>query len=44
MKRVNNIYKIIVDIEVIKDMYGKVRVSTKNKKKIEVFEDFYTCK
>lgn len=43
MKRVNNIYKKIVDIEVIKDMYNKVRVSTKNKKKIEVFEDFYTC-
>ena len=43
MKRVNNIYKKIVDIEVIKDMYNKVRVSTKNKKKIEAFSDYYTC-
>lgn len=44
MKRVNNIYNKICDINVIMDMYDKViKVNTKNKKKIQNFENFYSC-
>ena len=44
MKRVNNIYNKICDINVIMDMYDKViKTNTKNKKKIQNFENFYSC-
>ena len=44
MKRVNNIYNKICDIDVIMDMYDKViKTNTKNKKKIQNFENFYSC-
>ena len=43
MKRVNNIYDKVLDLDVIRDMYSKVRRTTKNKSKIERFDDFYTC-
>lgn len=44
MKRANNLYKKICDIDVIMNMYDKViRVNTKNKKKIQNFENFYSC-
>lgn len=44
MKRVNNIYNKICDINVIMDMYDKViKTNTKNKKKIQKFENFYSC-
>ena len=44
MKRVNNLYNKICDINVIMDMYDKViKVNTKNKKKIQNFENFYSC-
>ena len=42
MKRVNNIYSSIVNLEVIKDMYNKIKVTTKNKSKIERFDDYYS--
>lgn len=43
MKRINNIYHKITDIRNIMDMYNKkVKVTTKNKKKIEDFNDYYT--
>ena len=42
MKRVNNLYKEIIDIKNIKDMYDKrVKVNTKNKIKIEKFNQNY---
>lgn len=44
MKRVNNIYNKICDIDVIMDMYDNViRTNTKNKKKIQNFENYYSC-
>ena len=44
MKRANNLYKKICDIDVIMNMYDKViRVNTKNKKKIQNFDNFYSC-
>ena len=44
MKRVNNLYKKICDIDVIMDMYDSViRVNTKNKQKIQNFDNFYSC-
>ena len=44
MKRVNNIYNKICDIDVIMDMYDKViKTNTKNKKKIQNFENYYSC-
>ena len=44
MKRVNNLYKKICDLDVIMDMYDSViRVNTKNKKKIQNFDNFYSC-
>lgn len=42
MKRVNNIYNKINDIEVIIDMYRLVRKNTKNKRKLNKFEDYFT--
>lgn len=43
MKRVNNIYNKITSLPNIIDMYdNKVRINTKNKGKIEKFEDYYT--
>ena len=43
MKRVDNIYHNIADIRNIISMYNKkVRVTTKNKRKIENFSDYYT--
>lgn len=43
MKRVNNIYNKITDIKNIVDMYNKkVKITTKNKQKIENFNDYYT--
>lgn len=42
MKRVNNIYNEIVDIKVIKEVYREsIRKNTKNKHKLEVFENNY---
>lgn len=42
MKRIGNIYNNILDIKVINDIYRKqVKVNTKNKKKLEVFENNY---
>lgn len=44
MKRVNNIYNKICDIDIVMDMYDKViKINTKNKKKIQNFENFYSC-
>ena len=44
MKRINNIYNKICDIKVIMDMYDKnIKKNTKNKKKIQRFEHFYSC-
>lgn len=42
MKRLNNLYNNIIDIKVIQDMYDKrIKINTKNKKKIERFENNY---
>ena len=44
MKRKNQLYKKICDISIIMDMYDKnIRKNTKNKKKIQRFEHFYSC-
>lgn len=44
MKRVNNLYNKICDIDVIMNMYDKViRTNTKNKRKIQQFDNFYSC-
>ena len=41
MKRINNIYNQILDIKVIENIYKKIKTNTKNKTKIEKFEDYY---
>lgn len=42
MKRLNNFYNVIVDIKTIQNMYDKrVKLNTKNKKKLERFENNY---
>ena len=42
MKRVNNIYDSILDIRIIQKMYNsRVKVNTKNKLKLEKFENNY---
>lgn len=42
MKKLNNFYNSIVDIKIIQDMYDKrVKLNTKNKKKLEKFENNY---
>lgn len=42
MKRVDNIYENIIDIKIIQQMYDRrVRLNTKNKKKLERFENSY---
>lgn len=41
MKRIGNIYDKILDTKVIDSMYKKIKRSTKNKRKIEVFESNY---
>ena len=42
MKKLNNFYTSIVDIKIIQDMYDKrVKLNTKNKKKLEKFENNY---
>ena len=44
MKRINHIYNKINDIENIMNMYDKVvSKNTKNKRKIEKFNDYYSC-
>lgn len=44
MKRVNNLYNKICDIDAIMQMYDKViRINTKNKEKIQQFDNFYSC-
>lgn len=44
MKRVGNLYNKICDIDVIMDMYDKVvKKNTKNKKKVQDFDNFYSC-
>ena len=44
MKRVNNLYNKICDIKIIMEMYDKaIKLNTKNKKKIQKFENFYSC-
>lgn len=43
MKRKKNLYKKITDLDTIINMYDKtVRLNTRNKKKIEEFDDFYS--
>lgn len=43
MKRIGNIYHNITDVKNIINMYNtKVKVTTKNKRKIEQFNDYYT--
>ena len=43
MKRVGNLYQKITDIKNIKEMYDKkIKVNTKNKSKIERFDEHYT--
>jgi len=43
MKRVNNVYKNTYKLENIIETYNKqIRVNTKNKRKIENFEDYYS--
>jgi len=42
MKRKNNFYNDILDIRKIKNMYdNRVKINTKNKKKLEKFENYY---
>ena len=42
MKRVNNIYDSIVDIKKIQKMYdSRIKINTRNKKKLETFENNY---
>ncbi len=42
MKKVNNIYDSILDIRVIQKIYNsRVKVNTKNKLKLEKFENNY---
>ncbi len=42
MKRIDNIYEKILDIRIIQKIYnGRVRVNTKNKLKLEKFENNY---
>ena len=42
MKRKNNLYKKICDIDVIMNMYDNViRINTKNKNKIQKFDFLY---
>lgn len=44
MKRVNNLYEKITDLNVITDMYDNtVAKNTKNKSKIERFNDYYSA-
>lgn len=44
MKRVGNLYNCINNINVIMNMYDRViSVNTKNKSKIEKFNDYYSC-
>lgn len=44
MKRINHIYNKINDIDIIMNMYDKVvSKNTKNKRKIEKFNDYYSC-
>ncbi len=42
MKRVGNIYENVYNIENIITIYKKIRKTIKNKKKLEVFDDYYT--
>ena len=43
MKKKNNLYNKITDLDVIMDMYDHViRSNTKNKEKIETFENYYS--
>lgn len=42
MKRIDNIYNSILDISIINDIYKRqIKINTKNKRKIEVFESNY---
>ena len=43
MKKINNLYDKINDIDIIIDMYDNVvSKNTKNKQKIEKFNDYYS--
>ena len=42
MKRVNNIYNNINDIDIIISMYYNIRGNIKNKEKRERFEDYFS--
>ena len=42
MKRVNNLYYKICDLDNITNMYNKIKPNVKNKKKIENFNNFYS--
>lgn len=39
MKRINNLYDNILDIDKLETMYHKIKISTRNKEKIEKFEN-----
>ena len=39
MKRINNLYDSILDIAKLETMYHKIKISTRNKEKIEKFEN-----
>ena len=41
MKRVNNIYSNLYDLNNIINVYNKIKNNTKNKYKIEQFEDYF---
>ena len=41
MKRVGNLYNEIIDLKKINKMYLKIKTNTKNKRKIENFENNY---
>ena len=44
MKRQNNLYNIICDIDVIMKIYDNViKLNTKNKRKVQKFDNFYSC-
>lgn len=44
MKRINNLYNKICDIDVIMKMYDEaIRKNTRNKRKIQRFDNFYSC-
>ena len=41
MKKVNNLYDEIVDLKKLDNSYHKIKANTKNKRKLENFENNY---